>query len=574
MRKMIPVLVALVLIAIIIGVTSGKEWMERSSYSQEREDLGDYFGVSSENELAIVLQDDIIEEKALLEKGRCYFDRETAERYFCDDFYISEKEGLVLYTTPSLALRVEIGGTSLESAEGSEELEYAPVIQKDGTIYMEAEFLKRFANFSVELFDRHVQLYTEWGSKTVDYVTRNTSLRTRGGKDYPILADLEEDSEVEVLEAMEEWSKVKTPDSLIGYVESKYLENVSKGEGETIVRQETPVTDFAEPEYPALSLEGKVGLGWHSIGGTNGNGSLKDILAESEGINVIAPTWFSLNDTEGGFRSFASQDYVDAVHKKGLQVWGTWDDFNYNLSEAPEKVDVLASLDSTPVRQKLAEDIAVTAESLGLDGVNIDFESVTSDRGPAFVQFLRELSLACHARNLILSVDNYIPYEYRSYYRLDVQGKVADYVIIMGYDEHTAGGGKDGSVASINFVSEGIDLALAKVPAEKLVNALPFYTVIWTLKGAEVTGKAYSLGGAAEYVADHDVVLEWDEETCQNYGEWTEEDAICRVWMEDAESLGVKLDVMRAKEIGGVAVWQLSYGTQEAWELIQGYVEQ
>ena len=83
-------------------------------------------------------------------------------------------------------------------------------------------------------------------------------------------------------------------------------------------------------------MQGKVSLGFHAIGGEGGNAKLSDMLAEGKGINVIAPTWFSLTDNDGNFRSFASTQYVEQAHGSGLQVWGVWDNFNYKNETGTE----------------------------------------------------------------------------------------------------------------------------------------------------------------------------------------------------------------------------------------------
>ena len=76
------------------------------------------------------------------------------------------------------------------------------------------------------------------------------------------------------------------------------------------------------------------------------------------------------------------------------------------------------------------------AETYGFDGYNLDFESLKESAGPHSVQFIREMSAACRNNGLILSVDNYVPAPYNRFYDRTEQGIVADYVIVMGYDEH------------------------------------------------------------------------------------------------------------------------------------------
>ena len=109
------------------------------------------------------------------------------------------------------------------------------------------------------------------------------------------------------------------------------------------------------------------------------------------------------------------------------------------------------------------------------------------------MEFLRVLSISCRANNLVLSVDNYVPKNYNAHYNWKEQGIVADYVIIMGYDEHYGGSQEPGSVASIGFVEEGISTMVQSVPAEKVINAVPFYTRIWETKGGQVQSQAVGI---------------------------------------------------------------------------------
>lgn len=576
MKKVIPVIIAIVLILIIGGITVGKVLFDKYSYSKERADLNAYFGVT-DGELAIILQDEQIAEKALMLDGRCYFDLDTVTSRFNDGFYADWQEDLLLYTTAAevisipfdsstVSVRTEIGGTPV-----TEELDYTAVRELDGRLYLAADYVKRYTNYSVEVFERQVQVYTQWGSRITDTVLKNTAVRERGGIKSPILCDLTAGDEVEVLESMETWSKVKTGDAIIGYVENKLLAGVSSGQPVTV--EETPVTDYTEPEYTKAAYEGKVSLGWHSIGGVGGNITLKDMVSGAEGLNVIAPTWFSLSDEAGGFRSFADSSYVQQAHGMGLEVWGVWDDFNYGL-ETGNTISVQKVLSYTSVRQKLVADIVAAAIELELDGVNIDFERISEETGRHFAQFLRELSVECRENGLTLSIDNYVPYDFRDYYRLDVQGKVADYVIIMGYDEHWHGSGDPGSVASIDYVSGGIKKALEDVPAEKLINALPFYTILWKTEGTKVTDEYVTLRNTADFLGRIKVEPEWDEETCQNYIEWTSGKTTYQMWIEDEESIAAKLSVMSANKLAGVAVWRLGYGTDSVWTLIRGYLSQ
>lgn len=563
MKKIIPVLVALALILIIGSITVGSYLAEKYSYSKERADLAEYLGVQGE-EVAIFLQDERLEDTAVLKNGVCYLDLNTVITYFNDIFYVDEGEQLLLYTTPAEIIRVAFGSTVMNVDGVDTDLGYEIVYSENDIVYIAIDYVAKYTNMSYEIFGQHMQIYNEWGEKTVASAQKDTAVRVLGGIKSPILRDLAKDEQVEILEQMETWSKVKTADSIVGYVENKLLTEAS-------VIQEVPVTGYVEPEYTTNQLEGKVCLGWHSIGGVGGNDTLDSMVAGTIDMNVIAPTWFSLCDNEGNFESFGTTSYVDRAHALGLEVWGVLDDFNYN-NVHDAGIDVYTVLSSTTKRMHLVEGITSEALALGLDGINLDFEKVTAECGEHFVQFIRELSVSCRDNDLTFSIDSYVPFNFNSYLRRDVQGQVADYVIIMGYDEHWHGSGDAGSVASIDYVSNGIDKTLEQVPKEKVVNALPFYTILWKLDGAKVTDEYLTLNNTQNFIDRIGVKGEWDEETQQMYYEWKSGTATYKLWAETEKSLGVKINVMKVRDIAGVAVWRLGYGTKEAWQMISAYM--
>ena len=564
-KKILPVIVAILLILVIGGGTLGKMLLDKYSYSKEEADWNEFYQVSETDRSAIILQDEMVEEQALIRDGVCYFDLATVHKYMNEVFYADLTEGLLLYATPTEVIRTTFGETSYTTTEGAQDTGYVISFTEGDTVYVAADYVKLFTNYSYECFDRHVQVYTEWGTRQVARLKKDTAVRLRGGVKSPILTQAAKGDTVEILEQMENWSKVKTADSVIGYVENKRLGDITE-------EAETPVTDYQAPEYTSLTSDSKICLGWHSIGGVGGNDTLYSMVSGTKGMNVIAPTWFSMTDENGSFRSFATADYVTKAHSMGLQVWGVLDNFNY-ANETGTAISTLNMLSSTTSRQTLVQNVTDTAVSLGLDGINVDFEQLSSDCGPHYVEFIRELSIQCRNKGLVLSIANYVPFNFNDYYRLDIQGEVADYVIIMGYDEHWHGSKDPGSVASINYVSGGLNRTLQEVPANKVVNALPFYTILWKTDGTEVTDEYITMSNEADFMSRAGVTAEWDEETCQNYAEWTSGSATYQIWLEDAESIAVKLNMMATKDIGGVAVWRLGYGTQAAWELINAYLQ-
>ena len=564
-KRILPVIIAILLILVIAGGALGKVLLDKYSYSKEEADWNEFYQVSESDRSAIILQDEMVEEQALIRDDVCYFDLATVHKYMNEVFYADMTEKLLLYANPTEVIRTTFGETSYTTTEGTQDAGYVISFVEGDTVYVAADYVKLFTNYSYDCYDRHVQVYTEWGTRQVAQLKKDTAVRLRGGVKSPILTQAAKGDTLEILEQMETWSKVKTSDSVIGYVENKRLGDITE-------ETETPVTDYQEPEYTSLTSDSKICLGWHSIGGVGGNDTLYSMVSGTKGMNVIAPTWFSLTDENGSIRNFGTANYVTTAHNMGLQVWGVVDNFNY-ANETGTAISTLNMLSSTTSRQNFVRNVTDAAVSLGLDGINVDFEQLSSDCGPHYVEFIRELSIQCRNRGLVLSIANYVPFNFNDYYRLDIQGQVADYVIIMGYDEHWHGSKDPGSVASISYVSGGLDRTLQEVPANKVVNALPFYTILWKTEGTDVTDEYITMNNEADFMSRAGVTAEWDEETCQNYAEWTSGNATYQIWLEDAESIAVKLNMMATKNIGGVAVWRLGYGTQAAWELINAYLQ-
>ncbi len=564
MKKMIPVLVAIVLI-IVIGVASfGTKIIDKYSYSKERADLYSYYNMSGDNDVAIVLQDEIIEERARIFDGIYYVELATVHKYFNDRFYEDKGEGLLLYTLPTEVIRTVIGTKEVTSLEGTQSIEYVPARYEGESLYVALDYVKRYTNFSYEGFvepDR-LQIYTEWNETQVATVEKDTSVRVLGGIKSEILKDVAAGEKVRVLEQMETWSKVKTSDAVIGYVENKRLDGIR-------AELPIPVTDYTEPEYTSLTREYKINLGWHVVAGEAGNDTLGEVTANAKGLNVISPTWFKICDNEGGFTSFATQKYVDQAHDMGLEVWALVENIEYK-----DSIDMYAILSSTTTRGVLIEGLVNEVLTYGIDGINVDLEQISMDCGEHYVQFIRELSVACRLNEIVLSVDNYVPTGYTDHYDRAEQGVFADYVIVMGYDEHYAGSSEAGSVASIDFVEEGVSRTVAEVPARKVINAVPFYTRIWETSKTEISSQAVGMDMAEEYVSNHNIQLEWDDETCQNYGEYTSGDVLYQVWLEDERSIEVKLNIMQKYGIGGVASWRLGFEKPEIWDKIEAYLNQ
>lgn len=563
MKKLIPVVVVLVLIILVVAIGFGGQIINRYTYSQERADLKEYFKIEDDSLLPIIWQDAITEDTLRFEQDSCYMEAGMADRYFGVEFYYDSAKDALLYTTATEVIRTTLGSNEYTGKEGVVTEKSALTLPRteDGLIYINLDYLKMYANFSYEVIEqpKRVQIYTQWEERKVADLKEDTSVRYQGGIKSPILEDIVAGQVLVILEEMETWTKVKTNTGIIGYVEKKLL-------SDSRMEALTPVNSLSLPEFEPTLKDYRISMGWHMIGGLAGNQTLTEMLANTKGMNTISPTWFSIQDNAGNFSSFADKNYVKTAHDNGIEVWALIDDFNPNI-------DLLTVLSNSESRANLINNLIATSLEYDLDGINIDFENVSEEASTHFIQFLRELSIPCREYDIVLSVDNYVPREHTSHYNRQQQGVYADYVVIMGYDEHWNGSSQAGSVSSIDFTEDGIVQTLKEVPAEKVINGIPFYTRIWTTEESGVSSEAVGMLLAESWVANQGLTPVWNEETCQNYAEYEADGKLYQVWLEDEASIEVKLNVMNQYQIAGVAMWKLGFEKPSVWEVINAYVE-
>ena len=562
MKKIIPALIAIALILLILAGSFGVKLLDRFSYSDEKQNLEEYYNLAGSDvgSVAIVLQNERIDTQAKLIDGRCYMKIEDVQNLLNERFYYDKNEGLLVYTTPTQKM-INVVGTNEVSVDGqAESKEYVISVAEGENLYIALDYVKQYTNFSYELFaePNRMQLRTQWGSKDSASIKKTTNLRIKGGVKSPILRELAVGEQVTIIEEMETWTKVKTNDAMIGYVENKFLVDRA-------TEEEIAVTDYEVPEYTSIHRDYKINLGWHAIYTESGNDTFDEVVNGTGTMNVISPTWFFLDGNEGDIKAIPSHTYVQKAHSRNMEVWALLENISLDCS-------VHEVVTYTSKREKLINTLMDYILEYDIDGINVDFESLSAETGEHFTQFLRELSIACRLNGIVLSVDNYVPRESNTFYNRKEQGVVADYVIIMGYDEHWGGGGVAGSVASIGYVRDGIEKTLQDVPAEKIINAIPFYTRVWKTKNGEVTSEAVGMEMAQNFITKNNVPVVWDEETCQNYGEIELGGILYQVWLEDAQSIETKLTVMKNSGLGGVAAWKLGFEDKAIWDVLDAFV--
>ena len=559
-KKMISVVTVTGLIFLVLAVGVITMLVKRYVPSRETMDGNTYFGVTEGDQAALIVNRVLAEEKLKTADGRYYVEDAVVGKYINGRFYWDDKQKVMLYTLPTEVFQIVPDTKEYQTSAGVQQTDYVILKSIGDSYYLDLEFIKQYSDMEYTVYENpnRVVIQTEWPEFQQVTVKKDSEIRLKGGIKSIIVDKVEKEETLYLQEEMENWSKVSTKDGYTGYIKK-----------EDISEPETVTVEYAStmPEFTSVRRDHKINLGWHQVTSAEGNASLTSVLANTQGLNTISPTWFSVVDNSGTISSLASADYVNQAHSMGLEVWGLIDNFSTTA-------DTLTFLSDTQARNNIINQLMAQADAVGLDGINLDFESITEEQGAHYVQFIREISVACRNKGLVLSVDNPVPMPYTKHYDRKEQGIMADYVIIMGYDEHHSGDTEAGSVASLEFVKKGIEETLKEVPAEKVINAIPFYTRVWIepFGGGNLTSEVLGMDGTSRYIADKGMDVYWDEQAGQNIATYEGEDALYTIWVEDEQSIAEKMKLIQENGLAGVAEWKLGFERASVWPVIAQYL--
>ena len=573
-KKALPVLVVCTLIVIIVAITGISALIKKYTPSKERQELSEYYNLTSEDQVAIILNNEVIETTAKMIGDHVYIDYQFVHDSLNPRFYWDANENILLYATARDLISAGADSNSYLVTKSS--IDYGRPIVKatSDSAYIDLDFVKEYSDFTYEYFSdpNRIIVYNTWGNYEVATVRRNTHIRVKGGIKSPILADVKEKDQLCVLEVGDNWTKVMTNDGVVGYVQGKRLSGTT---------EDTRSSDYEPEVFAHITKDFEICMAWHQMTTRAVNSDVASVLASTKGINVISPTWFYLNDNNGGIADLGSTDYVNYCHSQGVEVWALVS----NLENSD--VDTTYVLTHTSTRQNLVNQIVSVAIQYNLDGINLDFEALNREEvGDAYIQFVRELSIKCENNGIVLSIDNYVPTSYTSFYNRSEQANFADYVVIMGYDEHYAGS-DEGSVSSLGWVRQGVIDTLAEVPANQVILGMPFYTRVWALTPDEeagdnddidanilysVSSQVYGMRSANNLLANYGVEKQWLEDSGQNYAEFESEGITYKVWLEDSASAEARLKLMDEYELAGASFWKLGFETSDVWDTIIKYI--
>lgn len=305
-------------------------------------------------------------------------------------------------------------------------------------------------------------------------------------------------------------------------------------------------------------------LGWQYA--SKGD-DFKQRVHQSALLNTVSPRWFMLNK-DGTIGDSADLSLVDWAHKQGYKVWALVG----NRFDAEASHQVLSQPDQ---RKEMVQTLTALATKYKLDGLNIDFEGLYPKDRDAYTAFISELGAALRPLHITLSVD--IPpdldHEWSDPFDYAALGKHADYLVLMGYDEHWATSPAAGSVASLPWLERGIERLISDVPASKVIVGLPLYTRDWKKENNKVKSSELLLHQQSKLLSGQPAQTEWDPKTGQYVATYQKNGVTHTIWTEESRSLALKYQIAIEKGVAGVAFWSIGGETPDVWTSLRNVLK-
>ncbi len=533
---------------------------------------------AGENDLAIVLEDTMLDQhsyhgdteenqvqylsRAFRQDGQVYVSRDLVYYNIDERFYWDSSENVLVVTNAERIIKAKLNEKKYTINNETIETDYPIVVEWGSTICVAMDFVDEFSSASYQVFDDPSRVYIKYKTGPIEFceVKGRTSIRIRGGIRSNVVCDVAKGERLQIISDLDDWLEVINEEGYLGFIQTRCVKNR---------HTEDVVSDYKEPEYTSLSTGGPINMTWHGIYNPDANGDLGYDTANATGLNVLSPTWYSLTTVDADMYIRSSSDYVDEAHGMGCLVWALLDadssEEGVTSREVTRKV-----LSSTSKREYVIDTIMDDMIDKGIDGLNVDLELVNSDFSDSFIEFIRELSVRCRKAGKYLTVDNYTPYSYNaSCFHVAEQGRICDYVVIMGYDDYV-GSGEVGPNASLPFLEESLRLSKELVPTEKLIYGIPFYSRVWYQADFELDREEYGMNDAQDLVDNHGGAT-WDATLGYNAIHYQNYETDVYIWLEDEDSIDAKLNLFSQNNIAGIASWKLGQERSGVWDVIRNY---
>ena len=515
-----------------------------------------YLREKSDNQINLILNNrnvtSNLKHEIIEEDGNVYLSLEDVKNYFDKYIYLEEEINEIVTTYDKQIATIGFETNKL-TLNGSTKKIYAHVIKKDDITYLPIMEMKEVYNLETAKVGKVIILDSISRKQTKATTKSDLSVKWKADFFSKTVDKIKKDDNIIVVEEKDGWTKIRTENGKIGYVQTNKLANY------TITREETK---------EEKQITGKVNMFWDFYS--------KYVQAPDrtgqviEGVNVVSPSFFYI-DANGKFVDQVGESgkrYIEWAHSNGYKIWPM-----LKNDEAGIK-GTSAILNSYEKRQELIENIVEVCVAYQLDGINIDFENMYQADKDKFSRFIIELDPRMKEIGVVVSVDVTAPDgdpNWSLCYDRNVIGHVADYLVFMAYDQYGTSSTKPGTTAGLNWVETNLKKIIEydEVDTDKIILGIPFYTRQWKVNSnGEITGR--STVSMLNTKIPNGVEKQWDENLQQYYIEYAaDKNTTVKMWIEDGTSIAAKVALVTKYNLAGTSGWRKDFETSNVWSIIK-----
>ncbi|MGE5553340.1 MAG: glycosyl hydrolase family 18 protein [Betaproteobacteria bacterium] len=305
-------------------------------------------------------------------------------------------------------------------------------------------------------------------------------------------------------------------------------------------------------------------LGYYAQFSPDDRAAQDSLTTHRHQLTSVAPLWYSLS-ASGTLvrRGYDHAPVRQVASQAGLPVLALVTNSGMNNAVVTDPHS----------RARAIETLHELVRREGLGGVNIDFEGLKPAAGAAFTAFVRELAQRLRPEGYLVTVA--VPArrtddpgdDWTSAYDYGALGKVADYLVLMAYDQHWQTG-TPGPVAALWWVEDVVRYAVARVPAKRLLLGLAGYGYDWS-DGPQA--QVVPAAGAERLAVRHGVRLRWDETAAEATFTYWQGATRHTVWVENSYSVEQRLPLVAKYGLAGVALWRLGQEEDRLWQILDRF---
>jgi spore germination protein YaaH len=543
-RALLKLIIVIIFFAIAYGVCAlTPYYIETTHYEKDEIRV-----VIDDNEYTRSLPDvaTFTSEKVMLS-----FD--TIKKYFYEYIFWDEKHETVIVAKDKTVMKMPVDKNKI-LVNGKEKDISVPVQYINQKLYIPIEELEEIFDLKVDVNEKIIVT-----TKDADYfsVKVDNKIHTKKyKKDFCMTTDVVKKGEtIEIFDDYEnkgddDYLWVRTENGSFGYVKKKNI----------MSKDYLHIKNDEVEEVPA-----KISLIWEYAANYSPDRSDQ---SKRDGIRIVSPTWIYVNDEKGNLKNTISSSYLSWAQSVGYEIWPTIKNDAIGIS----KTSIL--LNDMNYRQSFVDNVMTLIKKYNFKGINLDFENMYMKDRDMYAELVRELSCTLRANGIISSVDVNVPDGSENWslcYDSKAISDIADYTIVMAYDQYGSSSKKAGSVASLDWVELNLQKMIERdgIDSNRLVLGVPFYSRFWRVRnGVVVSTSTMTMKTVKDYMDKHSDSVEWVEESGQYVVRYKDKNDDIEIWVENEKSLKEKLKLISKYKLAGFAAWRWGFENEETWSLI------